>query len=178
MFQFSIQRTHRTEIAGGAESTAVGDGVGGERIGGFFSVRVVSACGRDALCLLPGSVVCVWARGQNLSDVYREPDATRDRGAVDRGHFGGGDVELECGAELAVIELDYGFLCSLSSDRRRGGAAAAGAAGNRRVGSGVVRTGGAGAASCGARGRSRAANRVGRLWRLARSISAGSTDQA
>src|SRR5713226_2356788 len=126
--------THRAEIAGGAESTAVGAGVGGERIGGFFSVRVVSPCGRDALCLLPGSVVCVWAGGQDLSDVYREPNATRDRGAVDRGHFGCGDVELERGAELAVIEFDYGFLCSLSSDRRRSGAAAAGAAGNRRVG--------------------------------------------
>src|ERR1700675_2574432 len=170
--------THRTEIAGGAESTAVGAGVGGERIGGFFSVRVVSACGRDALCLLPGSVVRVWAGGQDLSDVYREPNATRDRGAVDRGHFGCGDVELECGAELAGVEFDYGFLFALSSRGERSREAAVGATGDRRVGAGVVRTGDGGAASCGARRRSRAANCVGRLWGAARGVSAGSVDQA
>src|ERR1700675_1170113 len=170
--------THRTEVAGGAESTAVGAGVGGERIGGFFSVRVVFACGRDALCLLPGSVVCVWAGGQDLSDVYRKPNATRDRGAVDRGHFGCGDVELECGAELAVIEFDYGFLCSPSPDRRRSRAPAAGAAGNRRMGSGAVRPGGAGAASGRARGGSRVANRVGCLWGPTWRVSVGSADEA
>src|SRR5260370_18955797 len=122
---------HRAEIAGGAESTAVSDGVGGERIGGFFSVRVVFACWSDALCLLPGSVVCVWAGGQDLSDVYREPDATRDRGAVDRGHFGGGDVELECGSQLLVVKFYYRFLSSPSSHRTRSGSAAAGAAFSR-----------------------------------------------
>ena len=80
----------------------------------IFSVWAVSFCGRDAVCLLPGSVICVWAGGQNLSDVHREPDAAWDCGAVDRGDSGGGDVEPECGAEFAVVEFDDGFLSSLS----------------------------------------------------------------
>src|SRR5258708_28091482 len=158
---------HRAKIAGGAESTAVGASVGNERSGGFFSVRVVFACWRDALCLLPGSVVCVWAGGQDLSDVYREPDATRDRGAVDRGHFGGGDVELECGSQLLVVKFDYGFLSSPSSHRRRSGAAAAGAAGQRRIGAWSVGAGGGGAASGGARGGGRGGNCVRRVLGLA-----------
>src|SRR5216684_5991856 len=170
--------THRTEIAGGAESTAVGAGVGGERIGGFFSVRVVFACWRDALCLLPGSVDCVWAGGQDLSDVHREPDAAWYCRVVDRSDSGGGDVELKCSAKLAVVEFDYGFLSSFSTRSQRSGAAADGATGDRRVGAGAVRTGGAGAASCGARGGSRAADCVGGLWGVARRVSAGSADQA
>ena len=125
---------YRAEIAGGAESTAVGAGVAVERRGGLFSVWIVSFCGRDAVCLLPGSVGGVWPGGQNLSDVYREPDAARDCGAVDRRHSGGGDVEFECGAEFARLELDYGFLSSVSagfsSGAQRSGAAAAGAAGD------------------------------------------------
>src|ERR1039458_1113766 len=106
--------THRAEIAGGAESAAIGAGVAVEWRRGLFSVWVISFCGRDAVCLLPGSVVCVWAGGQDLSDVHCEPDAAWDCGAADRSDSGGGDVEPECGAELARIEFDYGFLSSLS----------------------------------------------------------------
>ena len=165
------------------ESTAIGAGVAVERSGGLFSVWAVSFCGRNAVCLLPGSVGYVWAGGQNLSDVHREPDAAWDCGAADRGDSRCGDVELECGAEFARLEFDGGFLSSLSSfgissGGERSGAAAAGAAGDRRVGAGAVRAGGAGAASGGARGGSRVANRVGGLWSVARSVSAGCADQA
>src|SRR5260221_3735733 len=108
---------HRAKIAGGAESAAVGAGAALEWSGGLFSVWIVSFCGRDALCLLPGSVHRLWARGQDLSDVYRDPHAAWDCGAVDRGHPGGGHVESECGSQLLVIKFDYGFLPSPSSRR-------------------------------------------------------------
>src|SRR5208337_308065 len=158
---------HCAEIAGGAESTAVDAGVVVEWSGGFFSIWTVSFCGRDAVCLLPGSVICVWAGGQDLSDVYREPDAAWDRGPLDRGDSGGGDVELECSAELAGIELDHGFLSALSCGQsfrlspgaERSGTAATGATRDRRMGAGAVRAGGTGAAPGGTRGRSRIANR-------------------
>src|SRR5208282_6039437 len=87
-------------------------------------------------------------------------------------------VELECGAELAVLEFDYGFLCSFSAGGKRSGAIAAGAAGDRRVGAGALRIGSAGAASGGTGRGSRVANRVGCLWSAARSVLAGSADQA
>ena len=107
-------------------------------------------------------------------------------GAVDRGCFGGGNVELERGAELACVEFGYGFLSSLPfwqsfsfrPEGWRGGAAVAGATGDRRVGVGVVRAGGTGTPSGRARSGSRAANRVGCLRGITRSISAGSVDQA
>src|SRR5713226_8660693 len=170
--------TYRAEIAGGAKSTAVGAGVALEWSGGLFSVWVVSFSGRDAVCVLPGSVGRIWAGGQDLSDIHRERDAAWDCGAVDRSDSGGGDVELERGAELSVIEFDYGFLSSFSPGGRRSGAAAVGAIGNGRVGAGAVRTGGAGAASGGARGGSRAADCFGCLRGAAGSLSVGSADQA
>src|SRR5208282_4951773 len=115
----------------------------------------VSFCGRNAVCLLPGSVGYVWAGGQNLSDVHREPDAAWNCGAADRGYSGGGDVEPERGPEFARLEFNGGFLSSLSSfgisfGGERSGAVAAGAASDRRVGAGAIRAGVAGVASRGA----------------------------
>jgi len=40
--------------------------------------------------------------------------------AVDCGRSGGGDVELECGVELAGVEFDDGFLSSVSSELSSG----------------------------------------------------------
>jgi len=103
------------ETAGGAESAAIGAGVIVEWSRGLFSVRIVSFCGCNAVCLLPRSVVRIWTGGQDLSDVHCEPDAARNCGASDRGDSGCRDVELECGAELAGVEFDDGFLSSVSS---------------------------------------------------------------
>ena len=109
-------------------------------------------------------------------------DAAWHCGTADRGYSGCGDVELECGAEFARIEFDGGFLSSfsfgISSGGERRGAAAVGAPGDRRMGSGAVWAGGAGAASSGTRGGGRVANRFGGLWGVARSVSAGRADQA
>ncbi len=70
------------------------------------------------------------------------------------------------------------FYVRAPADGQRRAEAAAGAAGHLRLGGGAVRARLGGAASSGARGGSWIANRVGRLWSLARSVSAGSADQA
>src|SRR5208282_2289239 len=173
---------HRAEIASGAQSAAVGAGVAREWRGCIFSVWIISHRGRDAVCLLPGSVGGIWTGRQNLSNVHCEPDAAWDCGTVDRRDSGSSHVELERGIELAVVEFDYGFLSSLSSrlwsGAERRGALANGAAGDDRMGARAVRPGGAGAASGGARGGGRAANRIRGLWGVAWSVSAGCADSA
>jgi solute:Na+ symporter, SSS family len=169
--------THRAAIAGGAQSAAIGAGIAVERSRGLFSVCIISFCGRDAVCLLPGSVGCVLARRPNLSDVHREPDAAWHCGAVDRRDSGGGDVELSAALNSLSSSsmMDFYLRFRPSSPEATRGCDWRDWRPSR--GPWCCSAGGAGAASRGARGGSRVANRVGRLWSVARSISAGRADR-
>ncbi len=134
---------HRAEVAGGAKSASVGAGLAVEWSRGLLPVCFVSPGGRNALCLLPGSVGWLWTSRPHLSDVHCDPHATWHRRIADRGDSGGGDVKPECRAKFAFIELDDRFLSSLpfivASRNERSDTTAGGTARNRCLGGGVIR---------------------------------------
>src|SRR5271156_745636 len=101
---------YRAAIVGGARAEAIGDGVAFERLRGSVSVCAVSDCGHHALGLLPSAIERVWEAGPDLSDIYCDPHAAWNFRPADCGNSGGGDVELERGAEFVVVERDHGFL--------------------------------------------------------------------
>src|SRR5207249_10387187 len=102
-------------LVGGAGAEAIGFGATGERGRRVITVWAVSDGRYHAVGLLPGAVGDVWETRPDLSDVYCATDAAWRVRVVDCGDSGGGHVEPECGAELAVIECNHGFLCAASA---------------------------------------------------------------
>ena len=140
----------------------------------FLPVRIISLCWRDAVCILPSAFIDFWTGRQNLSHLHRQPHAAWHSGTPDRCYFSGGDVEPERGTEFPVVEFDDGFLCSFSSrlidDTKRLRLARIATVAWALV---LFALATPRAASSRPRRRSRFANRLGRVWSSAWSISVG-----
>jgi hypothetical protein len=103
---FFITASHGTDqlivqrLLAARSQKAIGDGVAFERRRDSVSVCVVPDCGCHAVGVLSRALGEFRQAGPNLSHVHRQPHAAWDFRAADRRDSGGGDVELERGAEL------------------------------------------------------------------------------
>src|SRR5262249_9686487 len=108
----------RPEIAGGAQSAAIDCSSAVERGGNPVSVRPIPDGWSNAVRVLSSAVSQFRQARQNLSTVHREPHAARDLGTADCGDSRRRYVEPKRSVELALVQLDFGFLLKVQAANR------------------------------------------------------------